>query len=94
MKLLTQRKREPKLRKQLPHNMSDMESLNKQEIGFLKEQINDLKREMTAGFAKLEAKLEILTEGYVRKDEFHAHCEGAKDLYVTKVEFAPVKKSD
>jgi len=49
--------------------MSDMESLNKQEINFLKEQIKDLKTRMDEGFDKLNAKLEILIEGYVKRDE-------------------------
>lgn len=70
----------------------NMESLNKQQIEFLKEQITDLKREMTAGFAKLEAKLEILTDGYVKKEEFQNHCAEAKEIYVTQAEFTPIKK--
>ena len=69
-----------------------MESLNKQEIGFLKEQINDLKHEMTAGFAKLEAKLEILTEGYLKKDEFINHCVRSDNTYATKEEIKPIRQ--
>ena len=49
--------------------MSDMESLNKQEIGFLKEQIERLERRVDAGFATITAKLEILTEQYVKIEE-------------------------
>lgn len=69
----------------------NMESLNKQQIEFLKEQITDLKHEMTAGFAKLEAKLEILTEGYLKKEEFQVHCADAKATYVSQEQFKPVK---
>ena len=69
-----------------------MESLNKQEIGFLKEKIDSLERRVDAGFANLNAKLEILIEGYVKKDEFQAHCTDAKETYVTQAEFSPVKK--
>lgn len=61
-----------------------MESLNKQEIGFLKEQITDLKNQMTAGFATINAKLELLSDGYVKKEEL--------EKYVTEIEFSPVRK--
>jgi hypothetical protein len=72
--------------------MSDMESLNKQEISFLKEQIERLERRVDAGFATITAKLEILIEGYVKKDEFTKHCDDAEKKYVTQAEFSPIKK--
>ena len=69
-----------------------MESLNKQQIEFLKEQITDLKREMTAGFATINAKLELLNDGYVKKDEFHIHCTEAKETYATREEIKPIRQ--
>ena len=70
--------------------MSDMEYLNKQEIGFLKEQITDLqnqvadvKKEMDKGFSSVTARLEILIDGYVKRDEL--------EMYVSREEFKPVK---
>lgn len=68
-----------------------MESLNKQQIEFLKEQITDLKREMTAGFALINAKLELMNDGYVKKEDFATHCSDAKDLYATKEEVKPIR---
>lgn len=70
----------------------EMESLNKQAIENLKEKIDSLERRMDAGFAHLTAKLEILIEGYVKKDEFSAHCSEAKETYVTQSEYQPIKK--
>ena len=59
--------------------MSDMESLNKQEIGFLKEQFNRLEKKIDG----ITAQLEVLIDGYVKRDELNS--------YVTKEAFAPVK---
>lgn len=70
----------------------NMESLNKQQIEFLKEKIDSLEKRVDAGFAQINAKLEILIEGYVKKEEFTTHCVEAKQTYVTKDEFNPIKK--
>jgi hypothetical protein len=59
--------------------MTDMESLNKQEIGFLKEQINRLEASMTLGFATINAKLELMTDNYVKREELRATIKPIKD---------------
>ena len=56
-----------------------MESLNKVEIGFLKEQITDLKKSMTEGFATLHAKFDILNEQYIKRDEVKEMLRPVKD---------------
>ena len=34
----------------------------------------------------------LANDGYIRKEEFNAHCKDAKDMYVTQDQYSPVKK--
>lgn len=60
-----------------------MESLNQKDIANLKERLERLENKVDEGFSHLSAKLEILIDGYVKRDEL--------DKYVTKESFFPVK---
>jgi hypothetical protein len=62
------------------------ETLNSQSIKYLKESISELKTSMADGFAQVHAKIDILNEHYVRRDELDRTIARVKETYISTLE--------